>query len=89
MADGSVVVGVPALRWRSQRPVTGLASYVSLPVTGSADILSRLADQMDQASTARLATFLTCHRCGATQPPEWMLDDDRCQTCAEADGVVF
>gem|GEM_PF-3648408 len=88
VADGSVLVGVPALRWISQRPVTELASYVSLPLSGS-DMLSRLAEQVGTASTARLATFRTCHRCDAKQPPEWMLDDDRCQACAEADGVVF
>ena len=31
----------------------------------------------------RTATYRRCERCGKTKPPEWMHDQQTCQSCAE------
>ena len=37
----------------------------------------------------RRAKYRKCERCGETKPPEWMHDDQTCQSCAEKHlGVV-
>ncbi|MGE5242596.1 MAG: hypothetical protein ACM3SQ_00025 [Betaproteobacteria bacterium] len=42
------------------------------------------------ARERRLASYAACQVCGQPTPPEWLLDDDVCQNCAEQDlsGVV-
>jgi hypothetical protein len=35
------------------------------------------------AREARLARYRTCRFCSRSTPPEWLLAQDVCQTCAE------
>jgi hypothetical protein len=42
------------------------------------------------ARERRLQAFRSCHACGQATPPEWLHDDETCQSCYERDfgGVV-
>src|SRR4051794_21840777 len=83
-----VVVAVPVVTWRGQTPIVGTVREVRHPV--NQDIEQWLTHELAKAKGQRESTYMRCPRCETRVPPEWMLDDDeRCQSCAEADGVDF
>jgi hypothetical protein len=42
-----------------------------------------LHNLIESARELRLAKYGKCERCGEKKPPEWMHDDNTCQSCAE------
>ncbi len=54
------------------------------------DLEAAVSAAIKKARTDRLATYRVCTRCNETNPPEWMHDDQTCQSCAERYlGVVY
>lgn len=88
-SDG-VTVAVPEVRWAGQTPVIDIGSSDVLSHKGSPEgRVAWLQDRIPAAIEIRRASFKICERCGEETPPEWMLDDEICQSCGAADGVVF
>ena len=57
-----------------------------LPASTTMVTLHRL---ISAAVEIRRAKYRKCERCGETKPPEWIHDDQTCQSCAEKHlGVV-
>jgi len=48
-----------------------------------------LRDLVDSACETRRSKFRKCRKCEETYPPEGMIDEDICFSCAQHLGVVF
>lgn len=87
VSHAEVVVGVPIVTWDSQTPVLGVSKETRHPI---GPLLEEwLTTEILAAQAERESTYTTCGRCEQVTPPEWMLDQELCQGCAAADGVVF
>ena len=54
-----------------------------------ATVMLTLHELVSVAVQIRRAKYRKCERCGETKPPEWMHDEQTCQSCAEQHlGVV-
>ena len=63
------------------RPIRiGSVVWRRIPDTSGMKAISTL---IAAARQSRLATFRICVSCETATPPEWMRDDDTCQTCGE------
>lgn len=90
VTSDKVVVAVPEVRWAGQTPVIDIGSSDVLSHEGLPEgLVAWLQDRIPAVIEIRRATFKLCERCGEETPPEWMLDDEICQSCGAADGVVF
>lgn len=81
-----VSVAVFAVVWEGPHsPVVhpksiGSLNWERLPASR---LLMNLHNLIDSARDLRRSTYRNCGRCGETNPPEWMHDEETCQSCAE------
>ncbi len=86
-SSSEVVVAAPDIRWDGHVPVMCVADAETRSL--GCGLMQWFSDQVVAMRSQRTATFVACGRCRRSTPPEWMLDDELCQRCADEDGVVF
>ena len=67
--------GAPVLRPRR----VGTVKWRRLP---ESQLMTIVGELIRGARETRRARFRTCEVCGRSRPPEWMVDDLTCQSCA-------
>ncbi len=88
----TVTVAEYSVRW--ERPSTPAVQPIEVAVFNweavSGDAAMRVVRTLIAATReSRLSKYTTCQACEKSTPPEWMHDDEICQSCAERErGVV-
>jgi hypothetical protein len=92
ISGSNVSIAVYSIRWEGPHtPVVrpkqlATLNWKRLPASTTMMTLHGL---VSAAVEIRRAKYRKCERCGETKPPEWMHDDQTCQSCAEKHlGVV-
>jgi hypothetical protein len=86
LTRASVVIEEYAVRWETPyTPVlhprrVGAVKWRRLSESVLMNVLGQL---VKGAREARLSRYRACGSCGESTPPEWLLGEDTCQTCAE------
>lgn len=92
LTGATVTVAEYAVRWDG--PYTPVVQPVEIGVlnweTVSGDAAMRIVRTLIAAAReTRQSKYSACQACAKSTPPEWMHDDEICQTCAERErGVV-
>jgi hypothetical protein len=86
LAESSLIVSQFSGVWESPftfspRPRrVGLLKWRRLPENA---LLSAITALVKGAREMRLASFVTCQYCGQRTAPEWLHEEDVCQSCAD------
>jgi len=63
----------------------GAVKWRRLPETAAMNAIEQL---IKGAREVRRGRYRTCQMCGTNTPPEWLTDEDTCQTCAPPEREV-
>ena len=93
ISSSRVSIALFSIRWEgSHTPLVRPKQLATLNwqrLPASVTLLS-LHSLVEAAVEIRRAKYRKCDRCGETKPPEWMHDEQTCQSCAERHlGVVY
>lgn len=92
LSEGELKVSVFAVRWEGPHtPVVTPERLASLnwQRIPASRLTSVLHEVIAAAVELRSSTYRKCERCGEMNPPEWMHNENTCQSCAERHlGVV-
>jgi hypothetical protein len=86
LTETTVIVEEYGVRWATPytavvRPRrVGTVKWRRLP---ESQLMTIVGELIKGAREARRSRYRTCLFCGRTRPPEWMLKDSTCQSCAE------
>lgn len=86
IGESKVSIAVYSVRWEGPHtPVVRPKQLATLNwkrLTASRTIIE-LQSLIESAVEIRRSKYGKCARCGETHPPEWMHDENTCQSCAE------
>jgi hypothetical protein len=91
VAQNQVTIAEPEISWLTPyTPVLRARYEVSRPLEPRKGLLAWLVRELERKSISRLSQFRRCSECDNTKPPEWMHDEELCQSCAaESHDIVY
>ncbi|MCC7337867.1 MAG: hypothetical protein IT422_22495 [Pirellulaceae bacterium] len=93
MSDTQIAVSVYTMLWGSPHTMTvlpvplGVLDWGNVPAAQMSMLLQIL---VGSASDLRKSSYRNCETCDQLNPPEWMHDENICQSCAQTHlGIVY